>query len=51
MEKQTITIKQEKKNKFVSFRVSKSDLEKLNSLAEVRKKNRSDLLRTIFKID
>lgn len=49
MVKQTDT--QEKKNKFVCFRLTKTDFEKLKSLAEVKKQKRSDLLRTILKPD
>jgi predicted DNA-binding protein len=40
----------EKKIKFVCFRLTKSDYEKLKSLAEEKKQRRSVLLRTILEI-
>lgn len=41
----------EKMTRFVSFRLSPSDLKKLKRLAEVKKTNISDLLRTILTIE
>ena len=38
----------EKKIKFVCFRLTKSDFQKLKSLAEEKKQKRSTLLRTIL---